>query len=187
MSQASHERTSSDRRRFLQLTAGTTLGLLAPGVGTAAATARPRALSFYDIHTREALEGVVYWQDGHYVPRALSVIDHQLRDFRTDEIKPIDVRLLDLLHALNDLLGNRHPLHVISGYRSPRTNAMLARRSNAVAKNSYHVKGRAIDIRVPAYRLPELREAALTLHRGGVGYYPDSNFVHVDTGPVRAW
>lgn len=159
------------------------------GTGTSrahAAASAPRRISFYNIHTREALN-TVYWRDGRYDPPALAAIDYHLRDFRSGDVKPIDVRLLDLLHALNQRLGNADPVHVISGYRCPATNAMLARRSNQVASNSYHVKGMAIDIRVPAYRLADLRDAALELCCGGVGFYPGSNFIHVDTGPVRAW
>jgi len=168
--------STCDRRRVLGWAAGAGCALLVGG------TSRARAAA----SAREALSAV-FWRDGRYDPPALAAIDYHLRDFRTGDIKPIDVRLLDLLHELNQRLGNDHALHVISGYRCPATNAMLARRSNQVAKNSFHVKGMAIDIRVPAYRLADLRDAALELWSGGVGYYPDSNFVHVDTGPVRAW
>lgn len=160
--------------------------LLSGGTAIAATGETQRRLSFYHIHTREALEAV-YWQDGRYVAEALSAIDHHLRDFRTGEVRPIDCRLLDLLADLNQVLHNKEPLHVISGYRCAATNAMLARRSSAVASNSYHLRGMAIDIRLPTRHLRELRDGARHLAAGGVGYYPDSNFVHLDTGPVRGW
>lgn len=187
MSEHAFQPSTCNRRRLFGWAAGAGCAFLvgrAPRAG--AATSAPRSLHFYSIHTREALEAV-YWHDGRYDPSALAAIDHHLRDFRSGDVKPIDVRLLDLLHALNERLGNGDPVHVISGYRSPATNAMLARRSRQVAKNSYHVKGMAIDVRVPAYRLADLRDAALGLCQGGVGYYPGSNFIHLDTGPVRAW
>jgi len=178
--------STCSRRRLLGWATGAGCALLAGGASRVAAASDRRHIGFYNIHTREALSAV-YWHDGRYDPPALAAIDHHLRDFRTGDVKPIDVRLLDLLHMLNQQLGNHQPLHVISGYRSPATNAMLARRSRQVAKNSYHVKGRAIDIRLPACQLADLRDAALELCGGGVGYYPGSNFVHLDTGPVRAW
>lgn len=176
-----------DRRRFLGLVGGVGCALASGGMNAAfAATTVPRGLSFYNIHTREALS-LVYWRDGRYLGDALAAIDHHLRDFRTGDVRPIDAHLLDLLNALNGRLGHAHPLHVISGYRCPETNAMLARRSNQVARNSYHVKGMAIDVRSPAVPLTHLRDAALDLGWGGVGYYPGSDFVHLDTGPVRSW
>jgi uncharacterized protein YcbK (DUF882 family) len=179
---------ASPRRRFLATAAAGSAAALA-GIPPAAAAVRPeRTLSLYSIHTKEALE-IAYWADGRYVKGALAAIDYHLRDFRTDEVHAIDARLLDLLHRLNQQLGNRHPLHVISGYRSPRTNAMLASRSSRVSTTSYHMEGMAIDIRLPGCRLEAVREAALDLAAGGVGFYPDerNNFVHLDTGPVRSW
>lgn len=154
--------------------------------GVAAANAPDRELAFLNVHTGERLRAT-YWQRGHFLVDGLAEIDHLLRDFRTDDVKAIDTRLLDLLHTLNQGLDNRRPLHVISGYRSPATNAMLAARSSRVARNSYHMKGMAIDVRMPACSLQRLRAAALDLERGGVGYYQESNFVHLDTGPFRHW
>lgn len=175
-----------DRRRFLAVLGACGAALLA-GAPAVHAAARPsRTLSFHSLHTHESLE-LVYWEAGRYLPHALSSIDDHLRDFRTGDVYPIETRLLDLLYALNGLLCNREPLHVISGYRSPATNAMLAARSSGVARKSYHMYGMAIDIRVPGCPLERLREAGLTLARGGVGYYPRDNFVHLDVGPVRAW
>jgi uncharacterized protein YcbK (DUF882 family) len=177
-----------DRRGFLGLAAGAGLALgMVPGVRMAeAAVSGVRRLSFYSLNTEERLS-TVFWQDGRLVPAALAEIDHHLRDFRTGDVRPIDPDLLDLLYRLSSLMEYEEPIHVISGYRSPKTNAMLDKRSKGVAKNSYHVHGMAIDIRLPKRGLGELRRAALDLARGGVGYYPGSNFVHVDTGPVRTW
>jgi uncharacterized protein YcbK (DUF882 family) len=181
-------RRRCDRRGFLGLAAGAGLALgMLPGVRMAeAAVAGERRLSFYSLNTEERLS-TVFWQDGRLLPAALAEIDHHLRDFRTGDVRPIDPDLLDLLHRLSSLMDDEEPIHVISGYRSPKTNAMLAKRSNQVAKNSYHLRGMAIDIRLPERGLEDLRRTALGLARGGVGFYPKSDFVHLDTGPVRSW
>jgi uncharacterized protein YcbK (DUF882 family) len=114
-------------------------------------------------------------------------VNHVLRDWRTDQVHPIDPDLLDLLTDLHQASGSRLPFEVICGYRSPATNKMLADRSKNVSPKSLHLQGKAIDIRLSDVSLERLRDTALKLTRGGVGYYPDSNFVHVDTGRVRAW
>jgi uncharacterized protein YcbK (DUF882 family) len=158
-----------------------------PGGGLATAAAMPaRRLDFYNTHTGESLSAV-YWEGGRYLKDGLATIDYALRDFRTDQVRSIDPQLLDLVHRLRVVLACDGPVHVISGYRSPATNAMLARRSRSVAKNSYHVKGMAIDLRLPERQLKDVHAAALALAGGGVGYYPKSDFVHMDTGPVRTW
>jgi uncharacterized protein YcbK (DUF882 family) len=146
----------------------------------------PRALSFYNLHTDERLR-TVYWEDGEYVTGALDRINYILRDFRRNEIKPIDRKLLDLLVALRKKLDTSADIDIISGYRSPQTNAMLHAHSEGVAIHSMHVYGKAIDIHVPGRELAMVRRAALSLQYGGVGYYPHSDFVHVDTGRVRHW
>lgn len=153
-----------------------------------AGTGVDRTLSFVHTHTHEKLS-IVYTAAGVYVPDALARIDRTLRDHYTGDVHRIDPALLDLLHELAQQVGTSEPFHVISGYRSRATNAMLRARSRAtgVASHSLHMDGRAIDIRVPRVRLADLRDAALDLARGGVGYYPNSNFVHVDTGRVRRW
>ena len=182
------------RRTFLGLTAAAAVGALLPTYVEAGAPKVPRksvnrALSFLHTHTGERLR-VDYCCNGRYQPDALQAINHLLRDFRVNEIKPIDPTLLDLLHDLGATVGSREPYHVISGYRSPRTNAMLRERggaSSGVASGSLHQVGKAIDIRLPGVRLDRLRAGATSLRRGGVGYYPSSNFVHVDTGRVRYW
>jgi uncharacterized protein YcbK (DUF882 family) len=130
---------------------------------------------------------VVYWADGRYLPGALADIDYILRDHRAGEIKPIDTRLLDLMCSLRANLEIRGPFHVISGYRSPETNALLRNRGQGVARNSLHLQGKAVDIRLPGCELSVLRRAAMKLKGGGVGYYPSPNFVHIDVGRVRHW
>ncbi len=151
------------------------------------ARAAPRTLDFLHTHTGEQLLGVEYFTGFRYVPSALEEVNHCLRDWRNDQIHPIDPALLDILHGLAQATGTRQPFQIISGYRSPVTNAMLRSQSTKVSSNSLHMQGRAIDIRLPDVPLSRLRQAALSLQRGGVGYYPASNFVHVDTGRVRSW
>jgi uncharacterized protein YcbK (DUF882 family) len=145
-----------------------------------------RELTLRHLHTGERLT-VEYFSSGSYVPDALRAVDHLLRDFRTGEIRAIDPALLDLLHRLGGVTGSRRPYDVISGYRSQATNQMLRARSEGVASGSLHMQGQAIDLRVADVPLTKLRDAALSVRRGGVGYYPRSNFVHVDTGRVRTW
>ncbi|MDQ1316097.1 MAG: hypothetical protein QG662_2206, partial [Pseudomonadota bacterium] len=128
-----------------------------------------------------------YWIQGDYVPEALAEINRVLRDHRTDQVAAIDTDLLDLLHRVNGTLGNSRPFQIISGYRSPASNQMLAGNSSGVAKRSLHMQGKAIDIRLPGIPLADLRRAGLNLQGGGVGYYPGSNFVHLDVGRVRTW
>jgi uncharacterized protein YcbK (DUF882 family) len=151
-----------------------------------ARSAAVRALSFDHLHTGERLT-VEYFSQGAYLPDALTTINHLLRDFRTSEVHVIDTDLLDLLHGLTGLVESRQPFQVISGYRSPATNEMLRHRSEGVAAGSLHMKGQAIDIRLGGVPLVGLRDAALSIRRGGVGFYPASDFVHVDTGRVRTW
>ena len=145
-----------------------------------------RALSFAHTHTAEHLT-VEYFSGGRYVPDALAAVNHLLRDFRTGDVHDIDAGLLDLLHELSTVTGTARPYQVISGYRSPKTNAMLRQRSEGVAAGSLHMQGQAIDIRLADIPLAKLRQAAVNVRRGGVGFYPSSDFVHVDTGRVRTW
>lgn len=175
-----------NRRRFLGIAGA---AIVTGGSFPAAASPflpRPRALAFDNLHTGERLH-TVYWEGGRYLPEAMRDINWLLRDFRSEQVHSIDPRLLDLLADLHARLETRAPFQVISGYRSPETNAMLASLSDGVAQNSLHMDGQAIDIRVPGRHLRHVRAAALSLRRGGVGYYPHSDFVHVDTGRVRTW
>jgi uncharacterized protein YcbK (DUF882 family) len=175
------------RRQALATLATAAVGALLPSrTWAAAGRADSRALHFTHLHTGERL-AVEYCTGGEYVPDALAAVNTLLRDFRTGDVRAIDPALLDLLYDLRARTGSSRPFEIISGYRSPATNAALRRRSHGVASSSLHMRGKAIDIRVGDVPLAGLRRAALALGEGGVGYYPASNFVHVDTGRVRAW
>ena len=177
---------SVGRRRFLGLGAAAAL-TLAPGMSLARDwSAAKRSLSFVHLHTGERLK-TTYWASGDYVPGAIGEINHILRDFRVDEVADFDLRLIDLLSTLRARMESNAPFEIISGYRSPATNAALRARSGGVAKKSLHMRAMAVDIRLPGRDLASLRRAALDLKMGGVGYYPKSNFIHVDVGPVRQW
>ena len=181
-------KTAMQRRRFLGLSAVASSVVLAssPAAALSYPSMAARKLKFYNLHTFETLSAV-YWRDGTYLPEGLSQISYHLRDFRTGGVKPIDPTLLNILHHLTISVENAEPIHVISGYRTPATNAMLAARSDKVAPNSFHMRGQAIDIRLPGHATTGLRDVALNIGMGGVGYYPESDFIHLDTGPVRAW
>jgi len=190
-------RTNLSRRSFLGLGAVAAASALVPARAFAAAPAvagrtglaMERELSFFHTHTGERLS-TAYCTGGEYVAPALKDVNLLLRDFRVNQVKAIDPALLDLLFELNGVLGTDQPFHVISGYRTPETNAMLQERGGAhsgVATHSLHIDGKAIDIRVPGIKLAHLRDSAKSLKRGGVGFYPGSDFVHVDTGRVRYW
>lgn len=174
------------RRRLLQIGAVVPLSLSILPRRVWASEAPERSISFYNLHTGESLK-TTFWADGGYVSEGLREIDHVLRDFRTGDVTAMDPGLFDLLHALSERLGTQSTFQVISGYRSPATNAMLHEHSSGVASNSFHIRGKAIDIRLPDRDLADIQRAALSLRAGGVGYYPRSDFVHVDTGPIRHW
>ncbi|NHA13481.1 DUF882 domain-containing protein [Thioalkalivibrio sp. XN279] len=171
------------RRRLVFGGAAAGALLLAPA---AALAARPRALELYHTHTGEKLR-VTYAEGNHHLPDALEEISRFLRDFRSGEAHPIDPGVLDILHRVQELTGGRGPYEIISAYRSPQTNQMLRNNSSGVAQRSLHMEGKAIDVRLRGVDTRQLREAALGLQAGGVGYYRDSDFVHVDTGRVRYW
>lgn len=194
MHTSDQSRPGLGRRAFLGFGAVAAAAALSPlkasaAPAPAASKAALRTLSLFNTHTGERLK-TAYCCDGKYEPAALEQINHILRDFRANEVRPIDPALLDLLHELGGTLETDQPFHIISGYRSPHTNQMLRTRGGAdtgVASRSLHMVGKAIDIRVPGVALDHLRGAARSLKIGGVGYYPSSNFVHVDTGRVRFW
>ena len=182
--------SATHRRQFLAAS-GTALlcSLGTPSLAAVPAllnTQTKRALSFNNLHTGDRAD-IEYWAEGRYEPDALAEINHVLRDWRNNEVHAIDPRLLDLLHVINAKLETSEPFEVISGYRSPATNAMLHAESSGVAAKSLHMKGMAIDIRVPGRALSVLHETAVALRVGGVGYYPSPDFVHVDVGRVRYW
>jgi len=161
-------------------------GIVAPMVPARVfANAGPRQLSFQNLHTGEQL--AVEYHDGHdYLSDACTEINWLLRDHRADEAYGMDTGLLDMLHELASATGGSR-FEVISGYRSPATNASLRKQSNGVAKRSLHMQGRAIDVRLGGVDTRHLRDAAVHLRAGGVGYYAKSNFIHVDTGRFRTW
>lgn len=182
---------SVSRRRFLQGSVGTLIaGANLTPKPVWAARRKPevvvKKLDLYNYHTGERLK-TVYWEQGHYVSEAIGEINHVLRDRRTDEEINMDPKLLDLLFDIAQKVNARHAFHVVSAYRSPKTNARLRERRKGVAKNSQHMYGKAADFYIPGRQLSSIRKAAMSLRRGGVGYYPRSNFIHVDTGPVRSW
>lgn len=159
---------------------------MALAAGAAEATVPARGVALHNMHTGEIVRAV-YFANGRYVRSGLRTIDRVLRDWRTNEIVEMDPRLVDILHLLQQKLDPEGPLEVVCGYRSPATNAMLRRRSRAVAAHSLHMSGMAVDFRLPNRPLRALHEAAVSLEAGGVGYYPGSGFIHVDCGPVRYW
>jgi len=145
-----------------------------------------RQLSFYHTHTAESLT-VTYYQDGEYVDSALAELNHLMRDFRTGDPTTMNPEVFDFLYDIQMESGSMGTFQVISAYRSPATNEMLRGNSSGVAKNSQHLLGNAIDVRLTDLDTIKLRDVALSLERGGVGYYQKSDFVHVDTGRVRQW
>lgn len=180
------DRVVLSRRRALLAGIGATFGSILSPLAQAAVSPSSRLLSFENLHTGERLHAT-YWTDGRYDQAACQRVDWVLRDHRVKVAAPISTDLLDLLNAIRTRLGTDAPFQVISGYRSPVTNARLSGAGSGVASKSLHMQGMAIDIRVAGCKLTDLRETAVALKAGGVGYYPKSNFVHVDVGRVRYW
>jgi uncharacterized protein YcbK (DUF882 family) len=176
---------SNPRRKFLRGAAACMLGRLALPVAAAAESAS-RRLILVNTHTGESLE-TVYWRDGRHVPGELGRLDWIFRDHRAASVLALDVRLYDLLHAIAQSAVVEARYQIISGYRSPATNAMLAARSSGVSSRSLHMQGKAVDVRLEGVPLAKLRDLALARRAGGVGFYPRSDFVHLDVGRVRRW
>lgn len=177
------------RRRLLRQGVALTTAVAVPLLALPARAAVPaaRSLAMSHTHTRERID-LVYAVAQDYVPEALGTLNHFLRDHYTGEVGQMHPPLFDLLYELSRTLGRTGPFEIISGYRCPATNDKLRNtRGGGVAKQSLHMQGRAIDVRLSGVPLAELRDAALSLRAGGVGYYPDSQFVHLDTGRVRSW
>jgi uncharacterized protein YcbK (DUF882 family) len=178
-----------DRRNFLRLMLWMGVIRYSPKFAFASVDPVPsnsRSLSLYNPSSKESFDGV-YWYEGDFVNSALEKIYRIMRDTRTGQIRQIDPELLDLIYRISINLNSKEPFHVISGYRSRKTNDLLLQRGKGVAKNSYHLKGQAADIRLPGTKIAALRRAAYELKKGGLGYYPRRRFVHIDVGPVRYW
>ncbi|MGB5616169.1 MAG: DUF882 domain-containing protein [Desulfobacterales bacterium] len=177
------------RRRFIKMTIFSGLTAFVPLHALAAIpdfTPQDRSLNLYNPVTEETLT-TTYWFNGQYVPEALEKIDYIMRDHRTDEVKSIDLGLINLLHTIKIHIELDEPFHIVSGYRCRKSNELLRKSGRNAARNSYHLKGQAADIRLPDGHLASLRKVATVIKGGGVGYYPRDNFVHVDVGPVRYW
>lgn len=174
------------RRQFLLMAAASCAATFSPSAFANLLPRTERKLRLYNLHTGESLT-TTYWAEGKYLKHELASVNYFLRDYRNDTIDPIDPRLLDQVCLLQHKLAHKGTFHIISGYRSPQTNAWLRRHGNGVAKHSLHMEGRAIDLRLPGVELKHLRQVALAMRAGGVGYYPQSNFVHLDTGRPRFW
>lgn len=176
------------RRRFLTVGLGISAAFVSPVGALASHRTEPakRKLRLFNPRSKELLE-TTYWADGAYLPTALVEIDHLMRDMRSGKTTPMARGLLDLLHSVQTKLELRAPFHVISAFRTRSSNECLRKQGWAASKNSYHITGKAVDIRHPEMATAGLRKAAFELKQGGVGYYPRLNFVHLDIGPVRYW
>ncbi|WP_164658958.1 DUF882 domain-containing protein [Tropicibacter sp. Alg240-R139] len=177
------------RRALIGAFAATTL-TAAPTFSKAAGFLRGggdiRRIRMYSGRTGERLD-MIYWIDGDYIKDAVKEVNHFMRDWRTDQVKSMDLRTIDIMAASHNLMDVSEPYMLLSGYRSPQTNAMLRRRSRGVAKNSLHMKGQAADLRLSSRSVGQIARAAVSCRAGGVGRYSRSNFVHMDCGVVRSW
>lgn len=181
--------TSISRRGILGAFAATAI-TAAPTFSNAAGFLRGggdiRRLRMYSGRTGESID-TIYWIEGDYIKEAVKEINYFMRDWRTDGVKSIDTRTIDIMAASHNLLNANQPYMMLSGYRSPQTNNMLRSRSRGVAKNSLHMKGQAVDLRLGDRSVGQIAKAAAACRAGGVGRYSGSNFVHMDCGPVRTW
>jgi len=180
------------RRQVLKAGLVASAMLLAPWqawakVGKALADLPERTISLYNAHTGEMLSKFVYWQDGNYIKEALDEISYLLRDHRTDEVLPFDPAVIDQAFAISRKIEKNQPFEIFSGFRSEVTNKQLRNRSRRVAKHSLHIEAKALDLRLPSVPIKQLPAASLSLREGGVVYYPQRGFVHIDSGPVRSW
>ncbi|PHM70177.1 YcbK family protein [Xenorhabdus kozodoii] len=176
-----------NRRKWLGISvAALGLSLLPQSVLAALTTSRPRILRFNNLHTGETLKAEFF--DGHrYNKSELARLNYLFRDFRQNKVTTIDPKLFDQIYLLQIMMGINKPVQLVSGYRSLVTNNMLRHASGGVAKHSYHTRGQAMDFHIDGIQLAHIRKAALRMRAGGVGFYPKSNFIHIDTGPVRTW
>lgn len=177
----------NSRRKFLKVLGGLSALSAIPNKSFAKLhETNDQSLSLLNLHTGETLHSTFY-AEGNFQPSSLSELDYLLRDHRNDQVKQMDTQLLLLLHELQQTFGQHKPIHVISAYRSPESNEKLRAKSTKVAKKSYHMQGKAIDIRIPGVPLKELHQASLAQQAGGVGIYSRSGFIHLDVGRVRQW
>jgi uncharacterized protein YcbK (DUF882 family) len=178
-----------NRRTFLGLGIIAAVSCIIPGVtyGSVNNLLEPeRRICLHNLHTKEDID-IAYWKNGDYVDDALHQLNYIFRDHYTGAVTTIDPKLFDFLFAIHQHIQSTEPFHLISGYRTKKTNEWLRKRNRNVSKRSLHIRGKAADIRLPEHKLKILRRTAYQLREGGVGYYPRSNFVHVDVGKVRFW
>ncbi len=182
--------TSGMTRRALLGAFAATAVVAAPTYSNAAGFLRGggdiRRIRMYSGRTGERID-MIYWVDGKYIKDAVKEVNHFMRDWRTDQVKSMDLRTIDIMAASHNLLDVDEPYMLLSGYRSPQTNAMLRSRSRRVAKNSLHMKGQAADLRLSSRSVSQMAKAAISCRAGGVGKYSRSNFVHMDCGEIRSW
>ena len=188
-----HNKTTINRRSLLKGLGTAACAVAAvPTVANAKSIVMPDDVASYELsfrnqHTNESFSGI-YRVGDRYLPSAFKEINYIMRDFRENEVFPLDPRVLDILFMMKHKIGTDTPFEILSGYRSPKTNAMLSRRGcGGVARNSLHMTGQAIDLRLPGWKTSYVKKVARGLRSGGVGYYPKSNFIHIDTGRVRSW
>lgn len=175
------------RRGFLGIGLGAAATLAVTNPVEAAVRRLPeRSIHLYNTHTGETLK-TVYWAEGRYQTKTIAQVSKFLRDHRNGQVHPMDPHLLDLMTSVQRKVGAKGAIHIICGYRSPATNAILASYSDGVATHSLHTQGKAVDLRLPGHSTRMVGKAALSLKGGGVGIYPESDFVHMDTGRVRSW
>ena len=178
------------RRGLLGGLASMTAMAAAPALASAPALLKG-AGDFRNLHLVNGRTGewlnTIYWVEGNYITEALQTVDHIMRDWRENLVHEISPRTIDILSATHRLLDCTEPLHILSGYRSPKTNALLRRQSRGVALNSYHIKGMAADIQLKTRSVEQISRVGLSLRAGGVGRYRRSEFVHLDSGPIRDW
>lgn len=177
------------RRRFVKLSLAAAASAIIFGRtanATVYRTSNKRSLSLYNVNTKEYFN-YPYWINGKYDHKALKTIDYLFRDGHNGAVKPIDTRLVDLLYAIQKELGASEPFYLVSGYRSPMTNAWLRNRNIPAAEHSYHMYGMAADVHIPGQSLEKLWRVAYQFQSGGVGYYPNSKYIHLDVGRVRFW
>ena len=174
------------RRSFLKRSAIITGAAMMTQSEILAATGEKKILKLHNVHLNKTFYAP-FFEKNYYKLSGLFEVNKAFIDYRAKEMTRIDVKLVNLLYEIKQHLGYDKQFNIVSGYRSPRTNAALSKRREGVAKNSYHIKGQAVDIYVPNVSLKKLKDVAIGLKQGGVGYYPRSNFLHVDVGPVRTW